>query len=862
MNEFLSPRHFHVQELESLCVAALAAGDARTAFKYIDRRCRISPLAQAHHYVLRAEALSRMGEDDGAVADLATALALAPDNLQANRRMLSLGKGAAQLKAAQALIAHEHESSVLIQALALLKRHGERAVASVRVFDSLVAGWIAWEGRASIGLTIAGESDDASMEIIHDPSHGLVDSGFPNHASFEFARPDSRFDLSIAASGQREPLFRKSIPGRPSFNSRSIASEEAKSVAETFKSGESPEVTVIVPIYRDFRATRACLDSLTAELAAAKNCHAILVDDASPDHRIRSHLERVSNDRNVMVVNNAVNLGFVGAVNRALGLAPKGDVILLNADTVVPRGFISRLAAIARADPKIGTITPISNNGEFTSFPVAYRANPMPKAGEIAAIDKVASSVNKEPIEIPNGIGFCLYITRACLEKIGLLSATYQRGYFEDVELCLRAREHGFRNVCAPSVFVGHVGTLSFGSDKRSLVVQNLGILETKFPNYRTECATFILADPLRPARASIELAMPPNTTFDRLLVTRAGLLRAVTEQRSQELIAAQKSCLLLIVDDNAIEPSVEIKSPVENAPQSLRFRIDSATERAALRRYLSELKFTRIEMCDLAKISTEIAELLVACDKPIDLFIGNASLLCPCGSLALPNGKICRSAATGKPSRLCTNLVSRKDKGAASAEKVRARLRSKIEKIIAPCDISRAIASFAAPGKKILSSRLAARPMRVHDSISSNRHGVCGIVTTGLDIEEFALIQDITRFFVRRWPSISFVAIGRGLDELALMATGNVFVTGSALPQEYKAMVRRYDLSRLFLATRQALFGHPSHIAAMDTALPRAYFDWSFGAVKARPGDLPLDPKLDHKETAVALSRWLVGGR
>ncbi len=58
------PGHFdepHHQVLEVLCAKALENGDVETAYRLSDRRCRIRPLPDVHAYVLRAEALHRMG---------------------------------------------------------------------------------------------------------------------------------------------------------------------------------------------------------------------------------------------------------------------------------------------------------------------------------------------------------------------------------------------------------------------------------------------------------------------------------------------------------------------------------------------------------------------------------------------------------------------------------------------------------------------------------------------------------------------------------------------------------------------------------------------------------------------------------
>ena len=120
---------------------------------------------------------------------------------------------------------------------------------------------------------------------------------------------------------------------------------------------------------------------------------------------------------------------------------------------------------------------------------------------------------------------------------MGPLSEIYQRGYYEDVEFCLRARERGFRNVCATGVFVAHAGAKSFRQDKRALVVRNLRILEERFPNYTGESAAFLHADPLKAARSAIELLTPIDRPV-ALLVSSAGLPRAIAGMRAEQLDA------------------------------------------------------------------------------------------------------------------------------------------------------------------------------------------------------------------------------------------------------------------------------------------------------------------------------------
>src|SRR6185437_2215156 len=93
----------HFQSLELLAARALAAGNAPTAFKFADRRCRILPLPEPHAYVLRAEASYRMGAVQAAITDLLKAIEIAPEDTAANRRLLAWGTAEQRNQAALAL---------------------------------------------------------------------------------------------------------------------------------------------------------------------------------------------------------------------------------------------------------------------------------------------------------------------------------------------------------------------------------------------------------------------------------------------------------------------------------------------------------------------------------------------------------------------------------------------------------------------------------------------------------------------------------------------------------------------------------------------------------------------------------------
>jgi GT2 family glycosyltransferase len=258
---------------------------------------------------------------------------------------------------------------------------------------------------------------------------------------------------------------------------------------------------VVVPVYGAPDALDACLESLARTLPA--EAEVLLCDDASPQAAIAQLLE-ASPGRlrcTTRIVRRERNLGFVGNVNRAFGETAPRDVVLLNSDTVATRGWLQALVACAASDPRIGTITPWSNNAEICSFPRFCEADPLPAQPDLVA--EAASALGEgDYVDLPTGVGFCMFVRRALLEQVGDFDlATFGRGYGEENDLCFRAAAHGWRNVLCHTAYVGHRGGASFAAEGHRPGGENLQRLNARYPSYNRAVAEFIMGDPLRPLR-------------------------------------------------------------------------------------------------------------------------------------------------------------------------------------------------------------------------------------------------------------------------------------------------------------------------------------------------------------------------
>ena len=113
-------------------------------------------------------------------------------------------------------------------------------------------------------------------------------------------------------------------------------------------------------------------------------------------------------------------------------------MILLNSDTLVAPGWLEDLRAAAYSARDIGTVTPLSNNATILSYPDCTGTNTVPDMRETRRLAALARQVNGGTVvDIPVGVGFCMYIRRDCLDAVGLLRAdVFAQGYGEENDFC------------------------------------------------------------------------------------------------------------------------------------------------------------------------------------------------------------------------------------------------------------------------------------------------------------------------------------------------------------------------------------------------------------------------------------------
>jgi GT2 family glycosyltransferase len=267
----------------------------------------------------------------------------------------------------------------------------------------------------------------------------------------------------------------------------SFASSPEEAV-ELLPNNDQP--VVAIPVYNAYDDVIQCYQAVFQH--TPDEVPVLVVDDGGWDRRVVTALSDAPastfDNRDVVVLTEPKNKGFVFAVNDAFAAAGRHDVVILNSDVIVGPEWLTRMRDAAYSSGTIGTVTALTNNGTLVSVseeggPVDYILGGL--SPEEAARRVAAGSPQFRP-RIPTAIGHCTYIKRSLLDTAGGFDETFSPGYGEEVDLSQRAVALGFEHVVADDVFVFHKGGSSFGHSpevqKRRAANDKLN--ERRYPYY------------------------------------------------------------------------------------------------------------------------------------------------------------------------------------------------------------------------------------------------------------------------------------------------------------------------------------------------------------------------------------------
>ncbi|MCG8415990.1 MAG: glycosyltransferase, partial [Pseudomonadales bacterium] len=376
------------------------------------------------------------------------------------------------------------------------------------------------------------------------------------------------------------------------------------------------KVDIIIPVYAGTDETLACIESVCESLPKlSARAEIVVLFDAGPDLLLRNRLLELASQKKITLIINETNLGFVRCINRGIQRSDR-DVLLLNSDTLVANDWLDRIVKHAYTSSNIATVTPFSNNAEICSWPNICESNDVYKDYDVDTIDEAFAALDSPAIQIPTAVGFCMFIKRECIDRIGMFDAeTYGRGYGEENDFCMRASALNFTHLLATNVYVHHHGAVSFGAEKQELVRQAMVTLDRKYPSYHAEVAQHIADDPARRWRFAAELILRSKQGTPMVLHISHGIgggtdkhvveLSAFSSDRQQHaMLVPQTNCMRLVF------PNVETGGLFE-------FPFEDFN---ALKNFLFSLSLARIHIHHVKGWEGRIYDLLQLLDVPYDI--------------------------------------------------------------------------------------------------------------------------------------------------------------------------------------------------------------------------------------------------
>jgi len=222
--------------------------------------------------------------------------------------------------------------------------------------------------------------------------------------------------------------------------------------------GLPPVVWIVVLNWNRPQDTIECVSSLRQ--LEYPNFRVLVVDNGSTDESVEEFQKLP--DINLLV--NEQNLGFAAGNNRGIEYALEHGAdytLLLNNDTIVSPSLLSVMVEVAEADENIGIVGPFIYYAEEPSK--VWFAGMRFRFGLYVVrrglhLDPPLAPV--EEVDFTSGCG--MLVRRQTWEHVGLFDPRFFM-YYEDLDLCIRASQAGYRIVTATDARMWHALSASTG---------------------------------------------------------------------------------------------------------------------------------------------------------------------------------------------------------------------------------------------------------------------------------------------------------------------------------------------------------------------------------------------------------------
>ncbi len=239
-----------------------------------------------------------------------------------------------------------------------------------------------------------------------------------------------------------------------------------------------PELSIIIVNYNTRQLLENCLTSVFKAVSPKGGLEVIVVDNNSTDDSRKMVVKKF---QEVRLIENEQPLGFARANNEGRQVAKGKYLLFLNSDTVIKHFSFVKPLKFLKNHPKVGAVTIKLITGDGTVDLDNHRGFPTPWASfchffGLSALFPHSTLFNSYHLglkkmnrihSIPVAAGSFLIMSTKLFDEIGRWDEAYYF-YGEDIDLCYRIGQAGYKIIYYPKVSAIHLKGASSGLRKET----------------------------------------------------------------------------------------------------------------------------------------------------------------------------------------------------------------------------------------------------------------------------------------------------------------------------------------------------------------------------------------------------------
>jgi len=278
----------------------------------------------------------------------------------------------------------------------------------------------------------------------------------------------------------------------------------------------APPVRIVIPS-RDGRYLTRCIESIR-RLTTYPNYEITIVDNGSVEHATLRYLQSI--ETSVTVLRDERPFNYSSLNNLAVGRCNEAVICLMNDDCEVLSGDWLDEMVGQMSQPGVGAV----------GAKLLYPDGRVQHAGVLLGVTGVAGHGFRFADRLSDGhygnlqlarnvsasTGACLVVRREAWDQVGGLDAVHLAVTYNDVDLCLRIREAGWRVVWTPFAELTHHESVTRGSNTGAKVDGR----STEVEYMKSRWGQVLWSDPAYNPNLTLQdesygLAWPPRVSYE-----------------------------------------------------------------------------------------------------------------------------------------------------------------------------------------------------------------------------------------------------------------------------------------------------------------------------------------------------------